>query len=130
MRAALNRQIAACRGQVARVRVRKPDLDRERLNLDYLTRRGLSSLRATLAAYKGGLDRCGVAISSLDPAKTLERGYAIVYHGGTVVTSAADVTSGDPLAIRVRDGNFDAVAGRGTRVRTPKPASEDQLSLL
>lgn len=132
MRSALDRQITAGRAQVARVSMRRPDLDRERLNLDYLTRRGLTSLRAALAAHKAGLERCTAVISSLDPAMTLERGYAIVYHGGTVVTSAADVTSGDPLAIRVKDGSFDAVAGSGktSRPRPAKAPAEDQLSLL
>lgn len=132
LRSAMDRQIATRRTEIARVRMRRPDLDRARLNLDYLTRRGLSSLRATLAARKAGLQRCSAAISSLDSAKTLERGYAIVYRGARVVTSTSEVKSGDPLAVQVRDGSFNAVAGtqRAARPRTAKAPSQDQLSLL
>lgn len=130
LRVAMDRQITSRRTEIARVRMRRPDLDRERLNLDYLTRRELSSLRATLAAHKAGLDRCSAAISSLDPAKTLERGYAIVYAGRAVVRSTEQVTAGDSLTVQVSDGAFGAVAGSGLGPRRKKAPPQDQLSLL
>ncbi|MFZ5915418.1 MAG: exodeoxyribonuclease VII large subunit [Chloroflexota bacterium] len=49
-------------------------------------------------------------LATLSPLATLDRGYAIVRHGQTerVVTSTAHVATGDPLVIRVRQGEFGA----------------------
>jgi len=50
------------------------------------------------------------ALTSLSPLATLERGYAIVAHGGTghVVTDAGTVTRGDSVAIRLARGTLNA----------------------
>ncbi len=54
-------------------------------------------------------------LAGVSPLGTLERGYAIVRHTGAdgmgaVVRSVAQVASGDALAIRVADGEFEATA--------------------
>jgi exodeoxyribonuclease VII large subunit len=50
-------------------------------------------------------------LAALNPQATLERGYAIVrrHDTGAVVRRVEQVAPGDALAIRVQDGEFEAV---------------------
>jgi len=134
LRRAMERQLNERRALISQARLRRPDFDRERLNLDYLMRRGLSSLRAALAADRSGLERCTAALSSLDPQRTLERGYAVVHRSpsGTVVRRAEQVTAGDALTVQVSDGSFGAVVTPLGRQRShrEKPVPQDQLALF
>jgi exodeoxyribonuclease VII large subunit len=62
--------------------------------------------------------RCHAQLVALDPQATLDRGYAVVHKGGRVVSSIADVASGDGLVIKVADGGFPArVDAPGSRRR-------------
>jgi exodeoxyribonuclease VII large subunit len=46
-------------------------------------------------------------LRTLSPQNTLDRGYAIVRNAaGTVVTSTGTVATGDPLTLRVADGDI------------------------
>ena len=50
-------------------------------------------------------------VRALSPAATLERGYAVVQRddpAATVVRSPADVSDGDPLRIRLAEGEIAA----------------------
>ena len=57
--------------------------------------------RAALAAAAGRL-------RALSPQATLERGYAIVRSGGHVARSAAGLTAGALVDVRLAEGAFDA----------------------
>jgi exodeoxyribonuclease VII large subunit len=59
--------------------------------------------RERLAGLRGRLE-------AVSPLEVLARGYAIVRHGetGKVVCRVAQVASGDPIAVRVQDGEFGA----------------------
>lgn len=70
--------------------------------LNGATRRFLEAAERRLEA----LDR---ALRAVGPQSTLERGYAIVATpDGDIVRSAAAVTAGQRLSVRVADGSFDA----------------------
>jgi exodeoxyribonuclease VII large subunit len=48
-------------------------------------------------------------VAALSPAATLARGYAVVQRdGGAIVRAPSDVVSGDPLRIRLADGELSA----------------------
>ncbi|HZT65342.1 MAG TPA: exodeoxyribonuclease VII large subunit [Acidimicrobiales bacterium] len=51
----------------------------------------------------------GRTLHALDPARVLQRGYAVVRSGGAVVRSAQQVTAGDPLEVELAEGRLDAV---------------------
>ncbi len=72
-----------------------------------------SALRR-IASGRASLDAAVAALAALDPDATLARGYAIVRRSrdGRIVRDPADVAPGEPLAVRVALGAFDAVAGR------------------
>jgi len=76
---------------------------------------GLSLRRAQLAGMEAKLD-------ALSPLAILDRGYAIVRRADTdeVVRSTGQVRAGDPLAIRVKDGEFGAVTAGGSENRSEK----------
>ncbi len=54
------------------------------------------------------LEHAAGRLRALSPRATLERGYAIVRAHGAVVRTAADVTTGDALAVEVAEGSFGA----------------------
>ena len=54
------------------------------------------------------LDTTHARLTALSPVATLERGYAIVRRGDSVVRAASDVAPGDEIAVRVADGTFGA----------------------
>ncbi|MGI0148520.1 MAG: exodeoxyribonuclease VII large subunit [Thermoplasmata archaeon] len=75
----------------------------------------LERVRASLAAlgprevgrHRDRLDAIGRRLDVLSPFATLRRGYAIAERqDGHVVAHAADVTSGDALAVRFQDGRI------------------------
>ncbi len=82
-----------------------------RQQVDDLTHRANRALTSTLALRRSRLVGLQARLGSLSPLSTLERGYAVVrlLDTGTVVRSVDQVTSEDPLGIRVQDGEFEAV---------------------
>jgi exodeoxyribonuclease VII large subunit len=57
------------------------------------------------------LDHTRARVVALSPKATLDRGYAVVQDkAGGVVRDPSDVTSGDPLRIRVSGGELEATA--------------------
>ncbi|WP_430780842.1 exodeoxyribonuclease VII large subunit [Actinoplanes sp. G11-F43] len=74
--------------------------DRATRNLEHRLRRADDALEHTLARLR-----------ALSPAKTLERGYAIVQRSdGHVVRAAGEVAGGDILRIRLAEGELRATA--------------------
>jgi exodeoxyribonuclease VII large subunit len=94
-------------------------IDAGRQQADELVARAGRSLSHTLALWQAGLSGLEARLEALSPLATLERGYAVVQRGdsGMVVASVDQVTPGDVLTIRVRDGEFGAVAGQAAQNR-------------
>ncbi|GIJ19602.1 exodeoxyribonuclease VII large subunit [Micromonospora lutea] len=66
-----------------------------------------------LAAAGDDLRHTLARLRALSPAATLDRGYAIVQRGdGYVVRAATDVAPGDPLRVRLADGELAATVDR------------------
>jgi exodeoxyribonuclease VII large subunit len=57
---------------------------------------------------RAALVSLGGRLRALSPRATLERGYAIVRRGGSLVRSADAVAPGDAIAVEVADGSFGA----------------------
>jgi exodeoxyribonuclease VII large subunit len=73
-----------------------------------------SSVRALVADRRGRFARLAGKLDSLSPLSVLSRGYALVWdeRRGGLVRRAADLSPGDPLRIRVHDGDVRAVVAK------------------
>jgi exodeoxyribonuclease VII large subunit len=70
--------------------------------------------RAPLLAIerrRATLDTLHARLGALSPVATLERGYAIVHRGDSLVRSSTQVERGDEIDVRVADGRFGATVG-------------------
>jgi exodeoxyribonuclease VII large subunit len=95
-----------------------PDPGMLRQRLEDLERRALRAVGAEHHRRLLDLEACRRQLQALDPQATLNRGYAVVHKGGSVVGSIAQVTTGDGLVVKVADGGFPArVDAPGTRRR-------------
>ncbi len=85
-------------------------LDTHRQQVDDQMRLAGRLLAHGLDLHRTGLAGFEARLQALGPLATLERGYAVVRRQDTghVVHSVNQVDVGDPLAIRVRDGEFYA----------------------
>ena len=112
MRAAIGNRLDSRRFQCTlfrqRIAANAPDtlslraaLQNRRLRLTSSGTRTFESKRAQFAAALQ-------ALTHLDPARVLERGYSIVEHRGGVLRDARDVTAGDKLNVRLAKGMLDA----------------------
>jgi exodeoxyribonuclease VII large subunit len=116
------RLAAALRGAIARQRQALSARERQ---LAYLhPRRVVARERADLARIEGRLvslwrtqwtrrttelGRASARLDAMSPLKVLARGYAIATRDdGTAVRAAADVTPGETIQVRVRDGHLEA----------------------
>lgn len=61
--------------------------------------------------------RAADLLESLNPAKILQRGYSVVIHGDTHVTSISQLTVGDAVSVLMKDGSFDGNVKRLRRGR-------------
>jgi exodeoxyribonuclease VII large subunit len=86
-------------------------VDTYRQQVDELSRRAGQALAHGQALRRSGLAGLEARLAALSPQATLERGYAIVRQAGTsiVVRNVDQVQAGDDLAVRVQDGEFEAV---------------------
>jgi exodeoxyribonuclease VII large subunit len=83
----------------------------DRQRVDDLARRAHLAMANRLRSQRQQLAGLQLHLGGLDPASVLARGYAIVSTvDDTVVSSTAQVASGDPLKVRVSDGTFGAIA--------------------
>lgn len=109
--------LASCQGEVERRRAGVsqavaclerplPDMGRERQRIDDLWRQASTSLEAFLRQRQERLSGFAGELRSLDPKGTLARGYALIQRDGHIVSSVGEVTGGERLSVRVKDGGF------------------------
>lgn len=111
---AVSREVSMKHSQLsslaARLRVSAPKLALKRqdvLRLHHLTHRNTAQ---RLREFRGQVEKLAERLATLDPLATLERGYALVQkqENGKLVTSAAQVTSGDRVRILFRHNSLAA----------------------
>ncbi len=71
-----------------------------------------AAIRRRLQVRRAELGRIGAQLHALSPLAVLERGYAMVSAGDTLVRDAASVTAGDHLRIRLARGALDVTVDR------------------
>jgi len=108
-----------------------PDINRERQRTDDLTRDAIAAVEGRVRHYQKGLHGFQLALRSLDPFAVLQRGYALVQRNGHVIENVGDVSVGERLNVRVRDGDFpvrvdsgQVVPDRARRKRAAAVAKE------
>ncbi len=107
----LAREVAALGNLRSRPVLADPQvmLDGRRDDVVQLRDRARRSLRSALDRGADNLAHTRARVTSLSPAATLERGYAVVRRAdGAVVRRPDDVASGDPLHLRLAEGELDA----------------------
>ncbi len=112
-----------------------PDVTRERQRTDDLTRSAQAAVEDLVAGFQKGLHGFNLALRSLDPYATLQRGYALVQRNGHVVDTVTETKVGERLNVRVRDGDFpvrvDTESPVPDRTRRKKAAiAAEQASLF
>jgi exodeoxyribonuclease VII large subunit len=118
MQQRLDRERSGVEGLVSRAARAATDVDRYRQRLDDIERRVLRAVASRGRERRDALGRCQAQLAALDPQATLDRGYAVVHRGGRVVSSIAEIATGDGLVIKVADGGFPASVGApGSRRR-------------
>lgn len=82
-----------------------------RQQVDDLARSATRAATHKLALHRSELAGLKARLAALSPQATLDRGYAIVRReeSGAIVRSVEQITEGDALVVRVRDGEFGAV---------------------
>jgi exodeoxyribonuclease VII large subunit len=142
MQQRLDRERSGVESLFARASRGATDVDRQRQRLDDLERRLLRGIQSSQRERRDSLARCQAQLVALDPQATLDRGYAVVHKGGSVVSSISDVGAGDGLVIKVADGGFPArvdapgsrrkraSGGRSTKGNGAKPAQGVQPVLF
>jgi exodeoxyribonuclease VII large subunit len=112
--AAIEERLAAHRNEIAgllgRAQRASPArrVGESRQRVDDVTRRSQLAVSNLLRGRRMQLDGILLQLNALDPARVLDRGYAIVLHESAVISSVAAVGSGDLITVRVADGAFDA----------------------
>jgi exodeoxyribonuclease VII large subunit len=83
-------------------------LEREHERLRLLHERLRRAPRVALERKRSTLEHAAGRLRALSPRSTLERGYAIVRTGETIVRGPSQVRPGNPIRIEVAEGGFDA----------------------
>jgi exodeoxyribonuclease VII large subunit len=93
--------------------------------VDDLFQRATSSIRHHLALQRAAVIGLVQTLRVVSPTAVLERGYALVRkeEDGLIVRSVQDVRLGDPLNVRVSDGEFKAEAKEGKEKQDGKKQS-------
>jgi exodeoxyribonuclease VII large subunit len=128
---ARNEYLAGGRARLSRA---LPNTAERRARVAAQVRNGNLQLERCLSDLSTSSESLTRRISALSPQATLDRGYAVVQADGRAIRSPQGISSGQPLAIRLADGDLDAVAGRGNlagnaRRRNRQRASELQAAL-
>lgn len=80
-------------------------IQERRVLLDYQQSRLIRSLQLSLGRDRERFGRLAASLDALSPLKVLGRGYAIAYaDGGVIISSFAQVETGDALHLRLSDG--------------------------
>lgn len=83
-------------------------LNNYRQRIDVLVSRASHTLQHHLSLQKERVNTLTAQLTALNPQATLNRGYAIVQQGQTVITQTAQVNQGDEISVQVSDGRFEA----------------------
>jgi exodeoxyribonuclease VII large subunit len=97
-----------------------PNINLQRQKTDDRTRAVLAAVEQQVRGFQKGLHGFQLALRSLDPYATLQRGYALVQRDGHVVDSVDGMTVGERLNVRVRDGDFPVRVDSGAPVPDQK----------
>ena len=79
-----------------------------RVQLDALGDRAAKAMPAALERARHRLAKAEASLRAMDPGAVLNRGYAIVSRGGSLVTGVAGVREGENVSVRMSDGRFEA----------------------
>jgi exodeoxyribonuclease VII large subunit len=96
------------RSRAALARGTRRTVERRAERLEHVHHRLAGAPALAVERKRARLEHAAGRLRTLSPRATLDRGYAIVRSGGTVVRAAADVTHGDSIAVEVADGGFGA----------------------
>jgi exodeoxyribonuclease VII large subunit len=93
----------------SRIRDPRRVLDAYRLRLDDAQRTAINRITLEVERRRTRLQGQLGSLSSLNPLAVLERGYSVVSKAdGKTVTKSTQVSSGDPINIRLHQGHLDA----------------------
>ena len=82
--------------------------------VDALRERARRTIGHRLDVATAELEHTQARVRALSPQATLDRGYAVVRRpDGTVVRAATEVGPGEPLKLRLAEGELNAVVGEG-----------------
>jgi exodeoxyribonuclease VII large subunit len=84
-----------------------PRIARGRQQHDTLVARRDAAMRTALERCRADLARTGAQMAALSPLAVLDRGYAMVAKGDTIVRDADQVSAGDTLVVRLARGALD-----------------------
>lgn len=97
-------------------------IERDRLKLRSLTRQADTALSHALARRMAAVAAQDRVLQSLSYKNVLKRGFAVVRdEDGKPLTRAADIASGQAIAIQFADGGVTAIAGEGGVTPVPPP---------
>jgi len=125
MDASMRQEIAARRSDlqssVHQLERRTPDIDRLRQTVDDVSRRGLAAAEKVHSKAVHAVGNFVWRLKSLDPFATLDRGYAVVQSGESVISSVGATKPGQALGVRVKDGTFGVHVDGGAAVQRRRP---------
>ncbi len=125
MDAGIRQEIAARRSDlqssVHLLERRTPDIDRLRQTIDDVSRRGLAAAEKVHSTAVHAVGNFVWRLKSLDPFATLDRGYAVVQSGDSVISSVGATKPGQALGVRVKDGAFGVHVDGGAAVQRRRP---------
>ena len=124
MALAFGERRTAVAGLVRRLDGGLPNLETWRRRVDDLARGVDVTLVNRVSLTRSQVEGLGHRLRALDPAATLSRGFSVVQNAssGQVVSSTAQVATGDALTITVSDGQVPATAGPGARPKAARKA--------
>ncbi|MDR2753241.1 MAG: exodeoxyribonuclease VII large subunit [Oscillospiraceae bacterium] len=84
-------------------------LNASRQRLDSTTLRLQNALQNSVQAHRLRLSRLSAQLDAMSPLKVLGRGFALASKGGKIVRSTAQLSPGDQIGLRLRDGSCEAI---------------------
>lgn len=80
-------------------------IDNRRLELDHRGERLEAAMERQLSGKRHRFETCGASLDAMSPLRVLSRGYAIAEHsGGAVLRSVEELSLGEEITLRLRDG--------------------------
>ncbi|MEO0653676.1 MAG: exodeoxyribonuclease VII large subunit [Pseudomonadota bacterium] len=130
-RAALDKLSARLRPAVERLqREARRDIDRQRESLQDTAHRLAAAWRRAQQSRAEALAALDRIRQSLGYDQTLNRGYALVWSGDDLVTTAKAAKASDALEIQFRDGRMQPGAGKAKAKTKAPPSKPEQGSLF